>query len=244
MESNKKLIVLALCIVVIFSLLAYITENHTLSAENNPDETEYPIAESPCYEGEEPEDQNLEETVTEYAPSSYDEEIIGDEVEETESSNNDENVTESLGYKEIYCTTLSASSSLTHTSSNSYNVNNLYDGDCSTAWVEGVNGYGIGESITFTFTPESKVKLIKIYNGYAKNQKLWKRNSRVKKLQVYYNGEVYSILKLEDVNGEQIIVFDDVLGGQNESWTLKLKILDIYKGDVYDDTAISEIAFN
>jgi hypothetical protein len=53
------------------------------------------------------------------------------------------------------------------------------DGDPSTAWVEGVPGDGIGESITLLFEQGQTPSALLIVPGYAKDAERWQANNRV-----------------------------------------------------------------
>lgn len=147
----------------------------------------------------------------------------------------------------IYAKDYNASSYLKTQGNNSYQPSNIYDDDYRTAWVEGVAGYGIGEWIEYTFSEENadtKITTILVSNGYVKSNAAWKNNSRVKKLKVYYEGKPIAILNLEDLRSEQTFKLQNEIGVNDKSWKLRFEILDVYKGDKYDDTAISEIIFN
>lgn len=63
-----------------------------------------------------------------------------------------------------------------------YGAVNLFDGDFSTAWVEGVKGDGVGESV-FISVPYN-CKTINIHNGYGKSESLLRENNRVKRLKL------------------------------------------------------------
>ncbi|MCX7787833.1 MAG: hypothetical protein N2442_09060 [Spirochaetes bacterium] len=63
-----------------------------------------------------------------------------------------------------------------------YHMKNLFDGTKDTAWVEGAEGDGIGEEVWFEIEPG--LKELVLVNGYAKNQNLFLRNNRVKKLEL------------------------------------------------------------
>ena len=118
-------------------------------------------------------------------------------------------------------TNIKATSRLASQGANNYNEKNLYDEDFKTSWVEGVKGYGIGEKITFTLEDVyAGATGIIITNGYSKSPTAWKNNSRVKKLKL-------------SVDGDEM----------TRTFTVTLEILDVYKGDKYDDTAISEVLF-
>ena len=69
---------------------------------------------------------------------------------------------------------------------------------------------------------------------------------------MYYNGEPYAILELDDTRDVQ--KFDVGLlgfyrpGARDQSgepdWTIRFEILEVYPGDKYEDTAITEIYFD
>lgn len=103
-------------------------------------------------------------------------------------------------------------------------------------WVEGVDGNGTGESITIEFT--QNMNGISILNGYTdiNNMKLFKENSRVKKLII------------EDLvnNNTQTMDFEDYvyfnyIKFKQPTIKIKLTISEIYSGSKYMDTCISAI---
>lgn len=82
----------------------------------------------------------------------------------------------------------SASSTLSH-EKNRYAVENLMDGDPATAWCEGSEGNGEGESITFRIEPKENeypcsVEGIAIVPGYAKSAQTYLKNGRVTRLRI------------------------------------------------------------
>jgi hypothetical protein len=148
-----------------------------------------------------------------------------------------------------------ASSALSSQGSASYSAANIYDQNHETAWVEGVKGYGVGQWIEYQDieacsedNPEHEIQIdaIKILNGYAKNDKAWSENSRVKRLKVYCNGKPACILELQDSRSLQEFdvedVLEDFLSGLGKN-TLRFEILEVYPGTKYQDTVISEIYF-
>lgn len=121
------------------------------------------------------------------------------------------------------------------------------DHDTETAWVEGADGDGEGEYLSFVFTGKCpRITTVKIINGYAKNTETWLNNSRVKRLKMYYNDMPYAILELKDTMNLQ--TFDvGILGYHSDNspnWTLKFEILQVYRGLKYKDTAITELYFD
>jgi hypothetical protein len=122
--------------------------------------------------------------------------------------------------------------------------------------VEGVEGYGIGESISFVtntgynYGTLLRLDSIGIINGYAKSAASFSENSRVKKLIVKATRE----WAFDYEEGEEPLIFTFTLKDTPEIQYLKfkppvnateiqIKIADIYKGSKYKDTAVSEISF-
>lgn len=125
---------------------------------------------------------------------------------------------------------------------------NLYDEDYQTSWVEGVDGYGIGEKITFTLNDVTAgFTGIEIANGNYASEASWANYSRVKKLKISFNGEPKFVLNLKDEMGNQVFRWDTELNVKDDElisdFNVTLEILDVYKGDLYDNTVISEVLF-
>ena len=83
-----------------------------------------------------------------------------------------------------------ASSTLHESGDIDYTTYNLRDDDPTTAWVEGVDGYGEGQTLSFYSDdceycecPDS-ISRIGIINGYAKSDATFKNNSRVKDFEI------------------------------------------------------------
>ncbi len=122
------------------------------------------------------------------------------------------------------------------------------------AWVEGAEGLGIGEYVTFRFSDVSpRINKIIIANGYVKNRSAWENNARVKTLKLYINNKAYAILNLTDERADQSFeitpqgrfhgsTYEDISNAPD--WTMKFEILEVYPGDKYEDVVISEIYFD
>jgi hypothetical protein len=141
---------------------------------------------------------------------------------------------------------VSASSELTTQDHNNYKAKSANDLSYLTAWVEGKEDSGIGEYIEYSFQNKSpRITSIIISNGYMKSNNTWENNNRVKSLKLYVNGEEFGILKLSDTKTDQTFKIGTL--GHNEDGSvlvLRFEILEIYKGDKYNDTAITEIYFD
>jgi hypothetical protein len=135
-----------------------------------------------------------------------------------------------------YC----ASSRLSPEFGNSYGVRNLYGGDSSVAWVEGVSGYGIGEWITVEFDGRRSVRSVLIDNGYQKNSDIYYKNGRVKRVRLVFSAGESIVRELDDKFGTQSITLDRPI---NAHW-VQVVIEDVYRGSKYSDTAISKLLVN
>jgi hypothetical protein len=150
--------------------------------------------------------------------------------------------------------TQTASSYLKSQGSNSYDPSNAHDLSFQTAWVEGVSGYGIGEYIEYEFPPSNpRINTVIIVNGYVKSQSAWINNSRVKKIKMYIDGKPYAYLNLEDKRAAQTFSVDPIGHSDRQdfkaletksTWKVRFEIVDVYKGNKYDDVAITEIYFD
>lgn len=128
-----------------------------------------------------------------------------------------------------------ASSTLKGQGSKNYAIGNLSDDNPMTAWVEGVEGYGIGESF--------EVKAITvnvIYNGYQSSPKNWKYNSRVKRFKVYRHGKAICYLDLTDEMGAQYFELPHYVNWETKQ-NFKFEIVEVYEGEKWEDVCISHI---
>ncbi len=186
----------------------------------------------------------------------YHEFAAKDQAEQKRSSGIWNTITPKINLNELKIK-VTASSTL----GNHYQAMNIIDKKVETAWVEGVKGSGKGEwvklkldaeKISHSSTPFS-IRTIGIIPGYAKSQKTWYENNRVKKMLVVIytpasatqeNEWVALRLFLKDVNKLQLfeIPIDYIAYNFDPmTKTVWFKIEDVYPGTKYDDTCISEI---
>lgn len=138
------------------------------------------------------------------------------------------------------------------------------------AWAEGVEGNGIGESITYhdcnDWHVDNRWDYIKyeewylenenminpldgyirytqicIVNGYARDQKTWEENGRIKTLLMYVEDKPYARLELEDTIKPQYFTlpWEDVMIAEGGDITFRFVIEDVYPGVVYKDTCLT-----
>lgn len=188
-----------------------------------------------------------------------------DKLSQSEKDNYDACSFEREGYWDVigigcswYCgggqDTNSASSELKSFGSISYSPDNIHDLSYKTAWIEGAKGYGVGEYIVYHMPPQTpRITKITIVNGYVKTEKAWKENSRVKRLKMYVNDKPVAILNLDDSRRKQSFSFEPIGISERRNWeelkskpwwSMKFEILEVYPGDKYDDTALTEIFFD
>lgn len=127
-----------------------------------------------------------------------------------------------------------------------YHPNYAFDDNPATAWVEGKEGYGEGEEISWKVSSLASAKRIhlRIRSGYQKSKKLFGANSAPKQVELILdNGQGRTVatkkFDLKRAMGFQNLEMD--LPGETGFEFLKLRILSTYPGTVYKDTCISDI---
>lgn len=148
-------------------------------------------------------------------------------------------VTVKEGQQKIEIDNYQASSTLVASGYN-YETKNLYDNNNSTCWCEGIDGDGIGETITVSFTDNVNVDTILLMNGFTKTQDLYNKNNRLKKITLTFDDGSVEDIELKDVYGEkQSISFN-----KHKTKNIVIKINEIYQGTTYQDTCITELTFS
>lgn len=145
---------------------------------------------------------------------------------------------ENIDVKKLSSNNVKATSTLKSENGISYKANLVFDSNLSTAWVEGKYGDGINESLDIIFDNPIIIKDLKLINGYSKNADIYYKNNRVKKIKVEFsNGEkIYQELEDGLSSFQRIDIKDSII-----SKSIKITILEVFKGTKYSDTAISEI---
>ncbi len=137
--------------------------------------------------------------------------------------------------------TATASSLLKEPDGTEHNAENVTDWGRDTAWVEGQEGDGVGESITLTLKKPAKVSRVGIVNGYAKSRELYTANNRTMNFKVSVNdGQPFNVEIPDEFLQEEHFWFDLPKSSALVK-TIKLEIDTINPGSTYRDTAISDI---
>lgn len=158
---------------------------------------------------------------------------------------------------------IAAASSVLASKNGQYKPENAFDGDYTTAWVEGAEGNGIGEWVQVNvgrgneFGTISEL-IIEIANGYQKTDKTYEENcipvkvkcdllagtELIKTQNILLPAE--KVPEKPDDNGAKVsctsgkLYFKD-LPETNEQYAVRITILDVKKGTKNADAAITEI---
>ncbi|MFK7774998.1 MAG: hypothetical protein AB8F94_22855 [Saprospiraceae bacterium] len=121
-------------------------------------------------------------------------------------------------------------------SASKYSSTNLFDNQKESAWVEGVDGNGINEKITFEVFQAVNIDAVQIWNGYQRSPSVYKTNARLKGFSLgEVGGKSYEYTLRDDDAGQKI---DLQVPLKNK---FELKINSAYDGSKYQDLGISEI---
>ncbi|WP_428647474.1 NADase-type glycan-binding domain-containing protein [Roseibium sp.] len=131
-----------------------------------------------------------------------------------------------------YC----ASSVLDPQFGNRYGPSNLYDGNYSTAWVEGVSGNGTGQKVLVSFDRPRRLAGFDIVNGYAKNRDIYRKNARLRSATLRLSDGSTQVISLPDTMRSNRFTFGTPL----ETTWMELEIGSVFPGSKYTDTALSE----
>ena len=85
-----------------------------------------------------------------------------------------------------------------------------------------------------------------IVNGYAKNEKTWTENGRVKRLLMCVEDRPYAYLELEDTINPQYFTlpFDAIKAADSVEIHFEFTIEEVYAGTKYDDTCLTGLVID
>jgi len=131
----------------------------------------------------------------------------------------------------------SSSSNRLAVQANTYYPANAIDGKKSTAWIEGVDGAGIGEWIRFDFDREITLHRILWQPGYFKSPMIWSQNNRLASVTAEFSDGTSRTINFTDQMDSQ----KTDIGSVRTKW-VRFVIKSVYYG-TDPDTALSEVAF-
>ena len=136
-------------------------------------------------------------------------------------------------------TTATASSTLGTDGINTYDPENVLDGNPSTCWAEGVNSVGVGESITLSGDGEQLFSGFRIRNGYQKSEAIYNNNARATELEVQVDGK--KVMTVTPTSNSFTRIDEYSLPKSTAGTSITFVIKKAAVGDRYEDTSISEI---
>ncbi len=114
----------------------------------------------------------------------------------------------------------------------------MADNSGKTAWIEGAKGFGIGEWIKVQFVNGAKqVSRIVFRNGFPHDERRFKGNARLQFVRLEMSDGTRLKLRLQDVQGLQSYKLPSP---KSLTW-VKITILSVYPGSLWQDTALSEL---
>ncbi|NLJ73264.1 MAG: PQQ-like beta-propeller repeat protein [Syntrophomonadaceae bacterium] len=121
-----------------------------------------------------------------------------------------------------------------------HEAKNVLDQRGDTAWVEAVEGHGINEWIKIERKGLVDVNKIEILNGYHKSKGLYDKNSKLKEFRLDFSRGEYIYHKIDD-SKYPVIHIELFFDRPVPTDSIKLTIVDVFEGDSYEDTCITEI---
>ena len=112
----------------------------------------------------------------------------------------------------------------------------LFDGKDATNWQEGVDGYGISETISFSFDDFYKVKYIGFKLGNWKTDRYYVGNAKPKTMTLAFGDYVGPVT----FTGERKVEWVEVNNAVKAN-SMRITIDDVYPGTQWEDTCITEI---
>jgi len=143
-----------------------------------------------------------------------------------------------------------ATSQLASYENKSYGPENLYDGSLETAWVENVDGTGVGQVITLHLGSVQPILDVVLYTGYLQSKALYDKNGKPTNVEVNFGDG--NIVTSDCIYEEYYETLDEYLPAIDlptkislprpvMTDTITITITDAIAGTHYSDTCISEI---
>lgn len=119
----------------------------------------------------------------------------------------------------------------------SYDARRATDGKASTAWVEGSSGSGLGDWIELDLGGDHTVHSIRVWAGMWYSTSFWSGSARPRELEVKLSdGSTHDFTLADSMEPQEF-----VLPSPTATSTVRLRIKQVYRGDTWNDAAISEV---
>jgi hypothetical protein len=119
-----------------------------------------------------------------------------------------------------------------------YHPSYLFDARTDFGWVEGVDGLGVGETLTLTLDQELELFALELWNGYQRSPDHFAKNARAAAISVSTDGgSTWTPLVVQDTQGSQKLT----LPAGVKTKTVTLRIDDAVAGSRYKDLVLSEL---
>jgi hypothetical protein len=136
----------------------------------------------------------------------------------------------------------------------------VFDGDLRTAWAEGAEGTGVGETLTFEFPRPVDLGLIGVLPGNVSSKKDWLENNRLHRADVTVETHADRFDTGTDVDLDRDLglgLYGDIVEMEfanqpvlkyftlekTQVVSLEIKIRSVLLGEKHDDTYIAEVDF-
>jgi hypothetical protein len=122
---------------------------------------------------------------------------------------------------------------------NTYGPDKLNGGDGNGAWCEGIDGSGVGQTITLHQKQGNVIGSLSFVNGYTKTPQLFRANGRIKQARIETSNGYRKTVNLPDTTEWQNIA----ISPSKVSW-VRLTILAVYPGMRGSDTCVTTFYLN
>ncbi len=113
------------------------------------------------------------------------------------------------------------------------------DGLAETAWVEGAKGPGLGESLEVSLGEPVTIEGVELNGSCGLTPERRGMNHRLKKVRLTFSEGKPLVLELRDSTEGQTLTWPK----PRTTSSLKVTVLEVYRGSKYDDACISELDF-
>jgi hypothetical protein len=126
-----------------------------------------------------------------------------------------------------------------------YHPSYALDENPATAWVEGVDGLGGGETLTIPVSTISSARALqlRIRNGYQKSDTLLAANAAPKDVKITVRSSTGAVVALKEATLEKKMGWQEVvvdLAGRGVS-SVEITLVTMHPGKTYQDTCISDV---